>query len=85
MTQRIFVYLFSRKTFIQGGITGVAFRVTAAHCKKICPERNYWPGWLAGIPKGVPLKEYNRPFFTIIFKPKIVILRVKILVFFRKK
>jgi hypothetical protein len=25
------------------------FRVAAAQCRKICPERLNWPGWLAGV------------------------------------
>ena len=28
------------------------FRVAAAQCKKICPERLNWPGRLAGISEG---------------------------------
>ena len=30
----------------------MAFRVAAAQCKKICPERLNWPGKLAGISEG---------------------------------
>ena len=30
----------------------MAFRVAAAQCKKICPERLNWPGRLAGISEG---------------------------------
>jgi hypothetical protein len=30
----------------------MAFRVVAAQCKKICPERLNWPGRLAGISEG---------------------------------
>ena len=28
------------------------FRVTAAQCKNVIPERLIWPGWLAGISEG---------------------------------
>jgi hypothetical protein len=30
----------------------MAFRVAAAQCKKICPEKLNWPGRLAGISEG---------------------------------
>ena len=30
----------------------MAFRVAAAQCKNICPERLNWPGRLAGISEG---------------------------------
>jgi hypothetical protein len=30
----------------------MAFRVAAAQCKKICPERLNWPGRLAGVSEG---------------------------------
>jgi hypothetical protein len=29
-----------------------SFRVAAAQCKNICPERLNWPVWLAGISEG---------------------------------
>jgi hypothetical protein len=58
------------------------FRVAAAQCKKICPERLSWPCRLAGISEKVVEFQniFSRPLFTIIFKPKIVFSRVKILV-----
>ena len=50
----------------------MALRVTAAQCKKICPERLNWPGRLAGISEEAWLisKTKSRPLFTIIFKSK---------------
>ena len=48
------------------------FRVTAAQCKKICPERLNWPGRLAGISEGAQWisKKKSRPFFIILFMLK---------------
>jgi hypothetical protein len=46
--------------------------------KKINPERLNWLGWLAG--EGAEFQNiFSRPLFTIIFEPKMVISRVKIL------
>jgi hypothetical protein len=45
--------------------------------KKIGPERLNWPGRLAGISE---FYKESRLVFTIIFKPKMVISRVKSLV-----
>ena len=47
----------------------MAFRVAAAQCKKICPERLNWPGRLAGISEG-HRGIFSRPFFTIILSQK---------------
>jgi hypothetical protein len=53
------------------------FRVAAAQWKKIGPERLNWPG-LKGL---VQFQNENfRPLFNIIFKPKMVISRVKSLI-----
>ena len=48
------------------------FRVTAAQCTKICPEKLDWPGRLAGISEGAGWisKKKSRPFFIIIFQLK---------------
>jgi hypothetical protein len=32
-----------------------SFRVAAAQCRKICPERLNWPGRLAGISEGASI------------------------------
>ena len=51
----------------------MAFRVAAAQCKKICPERLNWPGRLAGLKATV---EFQNIFFKTTFhhhfKPKMV-------------
>ena len=65
------------------------FRVAAAQCIKIEPERLNWPGRLSSLKGLVQFQNNNnnnnkrkcRPLFTIIFKPKMVISRVKSLVY----
>ena len=51
--------IFGLKMMVKSGleknhfeITCAPFRVAAARCRKICPERLNWPGWLAGISEG---------------------------------
>ena len=52
----------------------MAFRVAAAQCKKICPERLNWPGRLAGISKGHQgiSKYFFQTTYHHHFKPKMV-------------
>ena len=45
----------------------MAFRVAAAQCKKICPERLNWPGRLAGISEGH--RGISKYFFLDHFSP----------------
>jgi hypothetical protein len=42
------------------------FRV-AAHCRKICPDRLDWPGWLVGISEGA--NGISKYFFLDHFSP----------------
>ena len=58
----------------------MAFRVAAAQGKKICPERLNWPCRLAGISEGAVILKRIKPLVTVIFKPKMVVSRVKSLV-----
>jgi len=43
------------------------FRVAAAQCRKICPERPNWPGWLAGVSEGA--HGISKYFFLDHFSP----------------
>ena len=54
----------------------MAFRVAAAQCKRIGPERLNWPGRLAGIAEFQ--NKNSRPLFTIILKPEIDVSRIQI-------
>ena len=48
--------IFILKMMMKSGLEKInlkfAFRVAAAQCKKICPERLNWSGRLAGISEG---------------------------------
>ena len=54
--------------------------VAATQCKKFCLERLNWPGRLAGISELVVQFENKKKSRPSIFKPKMVISRVKSLV-----
>ena len=56
--------------------------------KKIYPERLNWPGRFASISEGarrISKKKKSRPLFTIIFKSKMVMSRLEILVHLLKE
>ena len=57
------------------------FRAAAAQSIKICPERLNWPGRLVGISEWAEIQNKNsRSLFTKIFKSKILLPRLEILV-----
>ena len=52
------ITIFGLKMMVKSGLEKIfqnstmAFRVAAAQCKKICPERLNWPGRLVGNSEG---------------------------------